>query len=385
MKVTFNEGRALEVLPILARLWERREGIFKGERLPQELWTPQIKGSRTEKAHWYFYAAHAMRGGIVSEDPFRWLFHLRKRFPSTFDPQAVMAEWNPDRLREAAQTVTSDMIVDGTRKPTKGVGALGFKFDELAEHWCHNSSIIATRWNSNVLNVFEGVSTFEEAFTRIDWQRTNGLGIRGMRRKIFSLFTIWLQEQELIPLFPTPIPIDFHALRVLWSTGIIDIATSPIPPKERYPKMFHGLPAARINENVTDEVSRWSETFLARHGISHLAVNPALWVLSRRLCAEHFQNISRDAGKTFILPDYLKSHPGAWPKNYRNPCSICPVERWCIRMVPAAIYYDVGILIALERVPYPQGLLPGIDWQHHITPKSRKGRNRNQQQKAPTA
>ena len=37
---------------------------------------------------------------------------------------------------------------------------------------------------------------------------------------------IMLQEQGLIPFFPTPIPVDFHALRVMISTGVGEINPS---------------------------------------------------------------------------------------------------------------------------------------------------------------
>ncbi len=372
-KVHFNEKRALEVLPILADLWRRREGVFKGERLPQELW--EVKGDPEDVARYYFYASHTMRGGIVSEDPFRWILSLREHFPDAFRPHEVAQLWTPNKLKLAAQEITKHMIVDGVRYETKGTGALGFKFDELAEHWCHNSKVIADNWGGNVLNIFDGVSDFEELFGRIDNKKNlNGTGIKGMRRKIFSLFTIFLQERDLVPRFPTPIPVDFHALRVLWETGVIDIVTKPLPVNDRYPKMLHGFPSVGIDETVTDAVAMWSQGFLSKHGLSHMEVNPALWVLSRKLCAEHFQNISRDKGKTFVLPEDLKRNQGLWPKKYRDPCGLCPVQSFCTKMIPAAIYYDVGKLVPIERVHYPQKLLDGLDWQHHIIPKSRKGR-----------
>lgn len=372
MEVRFNAKRALKVFRVLAPLWERREGIFKGERLPEELY--DAGDSTREKAHYYFYGAHAMRGGIVSEDPLKWILSFRERFPDAFEPDEVAKHWSQERLRTAIQEVTDEIRGPQRRTETQGVGPLGYKIAELTEHWYHNSTVLSEFWGGNVLNVFDDVKDFEEAFGRIDWRRRNGTGIKGMRRKIFSLFTIWLQERNIVPKFPTPIPVDFHALRVLWATGVIDIATRALPENPRYPKMLYGFPFVRVSEELMDTVARWSQRFLVRHGISHMHVNPALWVLSRRLCAEHHQNISRDAGKTFVLPEELRRNPGRWPKNYRNPCGICPLERWCTKAVPAAIYYDVGILLPLERVPYHQELLPGLDWQHHIRPRTRKGR-----------
>lgn len=371
-KVRFNEARALEVLPILASLWKRRDGIFKGERLPEEIW--DVEGTAREKALYYFYSAHTMRGGIVSEDPFKWLLSLRERFPSAFQPHKVMSIWNPNRLRVAIQAVTAEIRGAQRRTKTQGVGPLGYKIEELAEHWCHNSKVIGEYWDGDVLNIFNGVSDFEEAFARIDWKRLNGTGIKGMRRKIFSLFTIWLQEQNIVPKFPTPIPVDFHALRVLWALGIIDITTQPLPENPRYPEMLFGFPFVRVSEEIMDTVAIWSQGFLVKNGIPHMHVNPALWTLSRRLCAEHHQNITRNAGRTFVLSEELRKNPGLWPKKYRDPCGICPVESWCTKVAPAAIYYDAGILLPMERVPYHQGLLLGIDWQHHIKPRTRKGR-----------
>lgn len=168
-KVYFNEARALEVLPILAALWKRREGVFKGEKLPQELWT--IRGDDRMQAHWFFYIAHTMRGGLVSEDPFKWLFHVREKFGDIFEPKKVARKWKPEKLKNAFLSATKEIMPWPSQRETKGVGTLGYKLDELVEHWHYNSGILARHWDGNILNVFDGVSNFEDVFERIERER----------------------------------------------------------------------------------------------------------------------------------------------------------------------------------------------------------------------
>jgi len=361
MRIKFNAKKALEVFVILDRLWKEETGVFEGVILPQNRW--QLPEDPRDKANHLFISALPMRGGVTSEDPFRWIWELRKKYPGMFDPKQVMECWSPEKIREAMKAVTKEILVDGG-VGENNLGSFGYKAKQHSEFWHHNMECLATYWGEDLRNVFWGVVDFEEAFRRINYHNDPVAGFRGMRRKIFSLLTIWLQEKELIPVFPTPIPVDFHALRILWVTGIIELQDLKTPPSliERYETLVD-QPAVRVNESLVDEIAKWSQGFLSKHGISHLHINPALWVLSRDFCRGHLQNSSREKGKRFVLPESLRQNPGLWPTGYRNPCAYCPIKDLCTGVVPSAPYYRDGLLVRMERVPVPHHnfFLPGIE------------------------
>lgn len=359
-KVKFNEAIALKVFQVLDKAWRKRKGIFKNSILPQERWPAKKELSSLSKkdiANWLFYAALPMRGGLVSEDPFRLFWQLRKNCPEIFEPEIVAKKWSPEEVLK-----------------TLNKAGIKYKDKEHAENWCKNSKNLHLYWGNDVRNVFRyGVIEFEEAFRRIDYKKSK-IPLFGMRRKIFSLLTIWLQEKSLIPIFPAPIPIDFHALRVLWATEIINLNgwAKPFTPKEKHPEQLAGKVAIRVWESLIDQIMIWSQKFLQKSEISHLIINPALWFLSRSLCAGHFQNSSRKNATKYVETEDLLENPDLWPRNYKNPCAYCPVENWCKWAIPNAPYYRWGILVRIgKRVPYPKLYLPGMESPHEGLKKNR--------------
>jgi hypothetical protein len=218
-------------------------------------------------------------------------------------------------------------------------------------------------WGGDVRNVFGGVGEFEEAFRRVDYYRSKA-GFKGMRRKIFSLLVIWLQEKKLIPLFPGPIPIDFHAFRILWQTEILNLHSKekPFLPRSYHPEQLKGKTAVRVSETLMDSVAKWSQKFICENNFSHLNINPAIWVLSRSLCAGHFQASSRQNKTLFVDQEELLGNFGLWPKKYEDRCGYCPIEKWCRWIVPSGPYYGSALLVKIgERIPFPIMRLPGVE------------------------
>ncbi|MEK7555339.1 MAG: hypothetical protein AAB516_00755 [Patescibacteria group bacterium] len=364
--IKFNEKIAVRVFGILAEIWHKKKGIFSKVVLPQDIYLPKFKNNR-DMANWFFYSALPMRGGLISEDPMKWLFALYKANPEIFNPVEVSVKWNAEKILDAFKNVTSG-IINGNGKGKNGGGALSYKMDEHARAWYENSVVLSKYWGGDLRNVYWGCIDFEEAFRRVDYYRTKA-GFKGMRRKIFSLLTIWLQEKNLIPIFPGPIPVDFHALRIMCSTDIIDFKKTAKPfirKNSKHPEALAGKLTIRISEKFMDTAAKWTQKFLYKSNLSYMYVNPAVWVLSRELCAKHVQNASRSNGSKFNETEIEKFSS----KKYREPCGSCPIEEFCKWSFPAAPYYKWGLLTRIgKRVSHPQQVLRGVDWGDFLTPK----------------
>lgn len=364
MKIKFDEKKAKEVFAILDEKWQNLRGIFENVILPQDQQVIEYNESK-ELANFLFYGSLFMRGGVNSDDAFKWVFRLKEKFPKMFIPELVCFI-SSNEIEEVFLEVTKS-ILNGKSSGKIGAGALSYKIKENSQNWHKNSLVLVKKWNGDIRNVYKGCSggyrDFETAFLRIDSNKHVGLGFNGMRRKIFSLLTIMLQDAELIPLFPTPIPVDFHVFRVLLNTNIISgEILKPLAQNKRYPTQLIGKPAIRVSEKLVDTVHKWSQKFISKNSFSHLYINPALWVLSRSLCSKHKQATSEKNRTVFMENEKLVKNPELWGGRYRNPCGCCPIENYCDGIVPSAPYYKWGLLVRFDRVPYHTSNLPGIFW-----------------------
>ena len=375
--IRVNVARAKKVFRAMEEAWKSKEGIWKDVVLPES--RHELPTNPRTAANYLFFASLTMRGGVVSDDPVRWLSHLYLVHPDLFDPTEILKRWNEKKLCKAFCQATENILAK--KNLSVGRGSMGPRYQEFARSWLYNAKILAEKWQGNVLNVFDGVKEFEEAFARIDHRRQNGRGLVGIRRKIFSLLTIWLQDKGMILNFPTPLPIDFHALRVLQSTGVIELTGMSPWVRQGYSWMTHwkGVQAVRISERITDAIAMWSQWFLWKNGFDHKIINPAMWVLSRTLCADHLQNGTRERTVPNCLPEELRQKPQLWPANYRDPCQHCPVRSLCQHVTPSGPYYRSGMFVKMERVLYQhpcfQPELPGMEG--FISPPEFTGRQRS--------
>lgn len=375
LELRFDEVRAEQAFRLLNDLWRERHRIgTDGHRqfgdivLPQDIYPRPA--DPIAHAIWLYVAAIFMRGGVVSEDPFAPLNRLSRKFPWMFDPAAFGSDAAVPKNEADVLAAFDAATVHNNKK------------EEHAKAWVHNMRLLADHWSGNPLLMFRGVRDFEEAFARINLNRKTparrGPGILGMRRKIFSLFVIWLQEAKLVKMFPCPIPVDFHAMRLLWALSIMEIVQAPaIIPKDDEPgqEIVVKYEAIRITEKFVDIITKWTQDFIhnrvRKKKLSHLFVNPALWCLSRDMCAGHFQNGSVKNGAVYRESHLLRSGSMRWPRKYRDRCAVCPVQAMCGYAVPNKTVYRWGILMRMLRVPYPakQRLLPGTIgftslWRH---------------------
>lgn len=378
-ELRFDEKRALEVFQVCERVWREGQGFFAGLKSPQQRYTPEeIRENPLELSHWFFTVSIPMRGGINSEDAFRFMRLLYRQNPPLFAPESLVEIPSGDIIRAIRHTAGFQNSGSGSRGQ-KRAGTLSYKLEEHIQAWKQNAVVLLKQWKGDIRQVFEGTRSFEEAFRRIDSSKQNPARFVGMRRKIFSLLATWLQEFDLIHKFQLPLIVDFHVMRVLLEQEILlpqwvelGPGKSSRPERQR-PETLWSYKAVKVTESVVNQVIAWSLEFLAAHNLSAHDVSHGLWFLSRELCASYYGNRSfskktgNKAGVTqrLVKPDMLVAI-GGWPARYRDPCWFCPLEQTCAISIPAGPYYDWGVMVnAGPHVHYPgrHPLLPGVDWQ----------------------
>ncbi len=342
--IHFDWIKAKEVFQIIASEWNKREksGVYYGLVLPQDNY---ISSGLSEKelALFFFYAVLPQRGSIDSESPMKVWWRFRERTPEAFDPAVAVRDFSPET------------ILFGLRK-TIGIektNKRGFKLEELSRFWIYNSAELLKFWDGDPRNIFSKVKDFKEAFKRIE-RKAGKTMFKGMGMKVFALLTIYLQERNLIPIFPTPLPPDFHTLRILWTTGIIRRSDwiKPCSATKYRPEQLIGKPAINVGHGFTDIVALWSQGFMEKNGFFPLDMNPAIWFLGRR-CSKNFQNRSRKKASQYADLAKLRRNPNLWPKSYKDLCAACPIERYCKWAIPSIPYWRWGLLVKLGRgVPY---------------------------------
>ncbi len=398
-EITFNEEVALGVFTAFKNAWEERKGVFRNYSMPQD--SARFISDPRDRANYLFFFCLPMVWGANSDAVAKWIQKLWSDYPDLFRPEKTSQEYPPERIREIIQSVTAEIlnnngepkkmqplnleffkgsissagaqdavgVLGDEENNKKNAGPLSLKLFEHAENWFRNSVTLHKYFGDDCRNIFDGVKNFEEAFARIDYKENGETGIRGMRRKVFSLAAELLQEAGLISYFPSLFPVDFHAQRELWSTEIVDFGgyAKLFDPGEEFPKQLGGKLAIRIYEKQIDTIAAWGHEFLLKHGFSHIMMSFCLWVLGRTHCRYSFQNTSFDNRTRYIEAEHLIENPGLWPRNYRDPCISCPIEKFCKWAIPSGPYYhkNWGILVRISRrIPYNgQNILLPFDWQ----------------------
>lgn len=352
-KLKFDSERALIFFKTMEEWWGQKKGFFAGLSAPQIKYFPEdLRNDPVGLGQWFFFMAIPMRGGINSEEAFRFVYELRIRYPELFDAKQVM-HLTSEEISKRTKGVASAIHKNGSNG-AKEEGTFSFQSLEHSNIWIHNASTLANYWGGDIRNVFWGVGDFEESFRRVDHKK-NKAGFRGMRRKIFSLLVTWLQEFEIIHKFPMPLIIDFHAMRLLLELDVMRVAWSEFGPnnpqkKDRLrPKSMWKYPAFKVSEKLVDEIIMWSQKFLQKHNLNQYDVAHGIWFLSRELCRYYLGNQSIESKETRITErlysdDELKDAL-LWSPNYRDLCLYCPVEQMCKKRIPSGPYFEFGTFL----------------------------------------
>lgn len=343
--VEFDEERAEIIFDLLTYFWRMARPFIK---LPQDQMILPTNASPREIANYLYFLAIVQRGGVISDTPSDRIHELYAKRPDIFDPVEVVK-----LTREEIRAILNSE--DDPKRP------LAYKIDEFSEAWLKNAELLVAEFGANALNLVDAPD-FLSAYDRVRGR------LYGIRMKIFSLFVIWLQERELLSRFQTvPPPIDFHALRLLMSTGVVKTAglEDSIPERirltkaaEEYPMLIDtlvGRPGIRVNERLTDAVAIGCMKLIEEFGYTHLDINPGMWTFSRNMCSKAKQNAVSRRHSLLLDPEVLRTEPGLWGKA-KDPCEVCIMAEYCDRVFPSEPYYRLGLLVPIVRLNRSEGL-----------------------------
>ncbi len=345
------------------------------------------KGSR-EHAIFLFSLCLWMRGGIESDTAARFLKAMHESHPAAFEPTC----YSNTGAEETAQQIASvtDLLVEHQ---------LGQRVEENAPGWVYNMRKLQRFWDSDPRRLMNDNPSFSTLVDRIISKTSdkngnfaredNPHGFRFFREKMVAMLAYFLIDAKLVPMFYTPVPVDFHVLRLLTSNGILRIQGM---------EMHETLGINFLRTDVLRLAREVTEWYCRENKVSPIALCDSLWLLSRSLCrnnpgnsgyvvngrrkaateekrnkkaanGEHPEfemeivdgnaSASPNIEDTDTEPELTgrKRYIGykhtaeslarpSMVKRYNKSCGVCPVEAHCRFNISAGAYYVAGDLEA---------------------------------------
>jgi len=105
-KLGLNVAKAEKILPLLAEMYRRRQGVFAGARPPELEFYPAEQVKRIESkekqtlflGRWLFYIMHFMRGGVKSDTVTRSFLRFSLEHPELLEPDYVVRFLDAERI-----------------------------------------------------------------------------------------------------------------------------------------------------------------------------------------------------------------------------------------------------------------------------------------------
>ena len=349
---TIDYGRATLVIKNITDAFIMRQFPFGGALRPQD--AVEIVGQPIEKALFWFYACHYMRGAINSTMAIRKLSHMRKEEPSLFIPEQAMG-----MDKETLEKYLRNRINYHSR--------------QIANFWVENSRLLVEHFEGDPRAIYNGKDDYRTIAdiiankrVRVGKKSMNGFaGFHGFQRKMSGMLTYFLLDQGLIREAKFDMAIDFHIIRVL-------VANQVLVAKNR---------SFRYTDTVQVAALDALAHFHKKHPeYSQLTVCDAVWLLSSTLCnkspwnkgfditGEKMESRRGHMRENGITPSVRKkdlllalpfenigwNHAG-WMKTgvaQRDSfatCGRCPACGTCQYGIPSWDYYQKGIFILREK------------------------------------
>jgi hypothetical protein len=381
-KFYVDRVRARQVFDALIRRLSEKGRPYHNAHVPQsaQLLPANLKRGGREAALFMFVSCLWMRGGIESDTAMAFLKSMYEAEPQLFEPELFRSSGAEDVQSQIS------MIKSALTKYR-----LGQRVDENSLGWVYNMRKLWRFWSSDPRNIMNDQPSFQALSTRllgkgsikggmfINEDKKNGFMF--FREKMAAMLAYFLMDLELVPMFYTPVPVDFHVLRLL--TANLILRAKGLSVEEAVGVNFYRAETLKLSRQVT-------EWYCRKYRISPIALCDSLWLLSRTLCRNNPGNsgyvfdgkrrapatADRNSNTDFLIePETSRPEAPTAPdlkgrKRYlglkwsteemmsrskvrriNDSCGVCPVNGFCRYNISSGAYYVKGSLLP-ERLRF---------------------------------
>jgi hypothetical protein len=314
-------------------------------QVKENLPTAMVWGSR-EHACFLFVLCYWMRGGIDSHVATKTLAKLYSACPEMFLPEKVLSF----DAQLPLPGMESIVAMKAVYRLIRSIG-LAFNAESIARGWIENYEKILRDYRGDPRQLFQSITTFEEACVRI--QNRGKQGFTGFQEKMVSMLTYFYMDAGILDRWNFPIPVDFHVLRTVFANQIA------LP--EKGDASNNGF----YTKEILEAIRRLSLWYCAEYNVDPIRLCEALWLHSRLMCDKLPANRSDVGGRqgrnTPVSASTISTE--AQLRMFQKTCNVCVIQGTCKHSIPSAHYYIGGkLVIRGEREVPPQGhLFPMID------------------------
>jgi hypothetical protein len=316
---------------------------------------PSLKLGTREHANFLFATCYYMRGGVASDTAFKLLSQMYERNPEFFDPLwvkgRVVEKWAEFFFELPMEVLESGVkkvelyiedfdeivmsVVAEIGEALKAVG-LNYRISTNPTFWVVNAFRLAEKYEGNAAAIFHGVTSWEEAKTRIRNDKQGG-GFQGFQQKMVSMLAYYLMDAGFVSPFNFPIPVDIHVGRFTLQTEIVTV-----PGAGRDTNLA-------VDDPVFDTVREFYLWYATRFQVDPLHLCNAVWMYSRLKCAANPENETEIIGRREnrrtevrqVNPDW---HDPTVMNRWLGACGTCVFAPACKWNLASGFYYIHGTM-----------------------------------------
>lgn len=322
LKITVNPN-AYEILDVLVDGYKNRlppydEAILPQKYKPDSLLLDGDHYKDPMHAMYFWNICSYMQGGVKTDLAFKKLTEIFNENPSLFDCH-FLAQSEPNDIADKLKNY--------------GLG----RHHSAAGHWVKNAKILVDQYGGDPRNIFNGVTSYEDCVERIKHTKKHKnieeSGFNGFQKKMTSMILYFYMNEGLIPDVNFPMPVDFHALRVVLATKMVTVE----------PRDFY-----TYNHVVEDSLRELFKNYLKDRDVDPIDLTNCIWLLSSNLCNKCVGNHSSDSPKGINFRE-MSNEELRQSIPWLRSCGRCLVEKYCRLYIPSEPYYDKGAIRPMEK------------------------------------
>jgi len=264
-----DKKQAKKVFDLLIERLSQKGPPYNEAHVPQadQFLPSNLEKGSVQHAIFLFMLCLWMRAGTESDTAASFLKGMYEIEPLLFSPNFYQNDGRKEN-NEMIQMITTKL----------GKYGLGNRVEENAPGWVYNMRKLHRFWNGDPRNLMNDKPDFKTLTGRImgkNRKEDKAEGFMYFREKMVAMITYFLMDAKLVPMFYTPVPVDFHVLRLCTSNLVIRVKGKSV--KEALGTNFATKPAMDLARKAT-------EWYCRKYHISPLALCDSLWLLSRTFC-----------------------------------------------------------------------------------------------------